>query len=328
MLALQNHRSIFMQKPTLKDYFLLHLIVLIWGFTAILGDKRLVSLSSLMVVFYRTLITSLAFGVWFWWAKKPIQLPIRDFWKILGTGGIIALHWLLFFGASRVSNVSICLVGLATTTFWTSLLEPLFYKRKFRTVQIFLGIVTFAGIFQVFSAEFHYAEGFVLGMLSALVGAVFSVFNSKFIRRYDQFTITFYEMIGAFLTITLFSLIWGAVGLENLKLYPTDWEWLWIGILALVCTVFAYPMGVKLMKKFSVFAVNLTVNLEPVYGILLAFVIFGEKEKMSANFYLGASIILLAVFSYPLMMYISAQRKKRNQLITSRPVAERQIKHF
>ncbi|MDW8295360.1 MAG: DMT family transporter [Raineya sp.] len=313
-----------MQKPTFKDYLLLHLIVLIWGFTAILGDKRLVSLSSLMVVFYRTLITSVALGVWFWWAKKSLQIPRNDFWKILGTGGIIAVHWLLFFGAARVSNVSVCLVGLATTTFWTSLLEPLFHKRKFRSFQIFLGVVTFAGIFQVFRAEFHYAEGFVLGMLSALAGALFSVFNSKFIRHYDQFTITFYEMIGAFLTITLFSLIWGITGLETLKLYPTDWEWLWISILALVCTVFAYPMGVRLMKKFSVFAVNLTVNLEPVYGILLAFLIFGEKEKMSANFYVGASIILLAVFSYPILMYLSVQRKKRNQLLASTPVVEKQ----
>jgi drug/metabolite transporter (DMT)-like permease len=305
-----------MQKPTLKDYFLLHFIVLIWGFTAILGDKRLVSLNPLVLVFYRTLITAIALGVWFWAIKKSFRVPTHDLLKILGTGGIIAVHWLLFFGASRVANISVCLVGLATSTLWTSLLEPMFYKRKFRGFQIILGLITFAGIFQVFSSEFHYADGFILGMLSALAGALFSVLNSKFVRKYDQFTITFYEMVGAFLSVAIFLGFYQVVAPEPFKMQPQGFEWLWIGILSLVCTVYAYPMGVKLMKKFSVFAVNLTVNLEPVYGILLAFLIFGEKEKMSANFYVGAGIILLAVFSYPILMSFSAARKKKNMGIS------------
>ena len=300
-----------MLKPTFRDYVLLHFIVLIWGFTAILGDKRLVSLNRLVLVFYRTLITSVALGLWFWWMKKSLKMPRTDVLKILGTGGIIAIHWLLFFGASRVSNISVCLVGLATTTLWTSLLEPLFYKRKFRAFQILLGLITFGGIFQVFRAEFHYANGFLLGMLSALAGAIFSIFNSKFVKKYDQFTITFYEMIGAFLSVTVFLSFYQVVAQEPFVMQPMAWEWLWIMILSLVCTVYAYPMGVRLMKRFSVFTVNLTVNLEPVYGIVLAFLIFGEKEKMSPNFYFGAAIILLAVFSYPVLMYLSSQRKKK-----------------
>jgi len=303
-----------MQKPTLKDYFLLHFIVLIWGFTAILGDKRLISLNPLVLVFYRTLITSVALGAWFLWVKKSFHIPTKDLFKILGTGGIIAVHWLLFFGASRVSNISVCLVGLATTTLWTSLLEPMFYRRKFRTFQIALGLVTFAGIFQVFSSEFHYANGFLLGMLSALAGALFSVLNSKFVKKYDQFTITLYEMIGAFISVAVFLGFYQLAAPEPFEVVPMGMEWLWISILSLICTVYAYPMGVKLMKKFSVFAVNLTVNLEPVYGILLAFLIFGEKEQMSPNFYIGAGIILLAVFSYPILISLSAARKKRNNL--------------
>lgn len=314
-----------MLKPTFRDYVLLHFIVLIWGFTAILGDKRLVSLNPVVLVFYRTLITALALGAWFWWEKKSFQLPKTDMLKILGTGGIIAVHWLLFFGASRVSNISVCLVGLATTTLWTSLLEPLFYKRKFRAFQIILGLVTFGGIFQVFRAEFHYADGFLLGMLSALAGAVFSIFNSKFVKKYDQFTITFYEMIGAFLSVSMFLLFSQIFAKEPFAVVPIGLEWLWIMILALVCTVYAYPMGVRLMKRFSVFTVNLTVNLEPVYGIILAFLIFGEKEKMSFNFYLGALVILLAVFSYPVLMYLSSQRKKKKLAVRiAEPVVEKQ----
>jgi drug/metabolite transporter (DMT)-like permease len=317
-----------MLKPTFRDYVLLHFIVLIWGFTAILGDKRLVSLNPVVLVFYRTLITSIALGIWFWWAKKSFRVPTKDLLKILGTGGIIAVHWLLFFGASRVSNISVCLVGLATTTLWTSLLEPLFYGRKFRTFQILLGLITFGGIFQVFRAEFHYADGFLLGMLSALAGAIFSIFNSKFVKKYDQFTITFYEMIGAFLSVALFLAVYQVAAQEPFMMQPMGLEWLWIMILALVCTVYAYPMGVRLMKRFSVFTVNLTVNLEPVYGIVLAFLIFGEKEKMSVNFYLGAAIILLAVFSYPVLMYFSAQRKRKKvalmQGLIPEPVTEKQ----
>ncbi|GAB4123149.1 MAG: DMT family transporter [Raineya sp.] len=311
-----------MLKPTFRDYVLLHFIVLIWGFTAILGDKRLVLLNPLVLVFYRTLITSITLAIWFWWFKKSFKIPSKDLFKILGTGGIIAVHWLLFFGASRVANISVCLVGLATTTLWTSLLEPIFYARKFRTFQILLGLITFGGIFQVFRAEFHYASGFLLGMLSALAGAIFSIFNSKFIKKYDQFTITFYEMIGAFLSVTLFLLIYQVAAQEPFVMQPIGLEWLWIMILSLVCTVYAYPMGVRLMKRFSVFTVNLTVNLEPVYGIVLAFLIFGEKEKMSANFYLGAAIILLAVFSYPVLMYFSAQRKRKRTALMQNFIPE------
>ncbi|MDX1905092.1 MAG: DMT family transporter [Thermonemataceae bacterium] len=265
----------------------------------------------LVLVFYRTLITALAFGLWFYIIKKPLRIPRMDLLKILGTGGIIAIHWLLFFGASRVATISVCLVGLATTTLWTSLLEPLFYRRKFRSIQVILGLVTFAGIFEVFRAEFNYAEGFILGILSALAGALFSVLNSQFVRKHDQFTITFYEMIGAFVSVAVFLLFYGFSSEETLQILPQGLEWLWIAILALVCTVYAYPVGVKLMKKFSVFAVNLTVNLEPVYGIMLAFVIFGESEKMSANFYIGAIIILLAVFFYPIFLHFSFLRKKK-----------------
>lgn len=311
-----------MMKPTLKDYILLHFIVLIWGFTAILGDKRLVSLNPLVLVFYRTLLTSIALGIWFRLMKKSLKMPRTDMLKILGTGGIIAVHWLLFFGASRVANISVCLVGLATTTLWTSLLEPLFYNRKFRVFQVFLGLITFGGIFQVFRAEFHYADGFLLGMLSALAGAIFSIFNSKFVKKYDQFTITFYEMIGAFLSVTIFLLFYQVVAREPFVMQPVGLEWLWILILSLVCTVYAYPMGVRLMKRFSVFTVNLTVNLEPVYGIILAFLIFGEKEKMSANFYLGAAIILLAVFSYPVLMYYSTQRKRKKNALMQNFIPE------
>lgn len=311
-----------MLKPTFRDYVLLHFIVLIWGFTAILGDKRLVSLNPLVLVFYRTLITSIALGLWFWWLKKPLKIAHNDTLKILGTGGIIAVHWLLFFGASRVSNISICLVGLATTTLWTSLLEPLFYKRKFRAFQIVLGLITFGGIFQVFRSEFHYANGFLLGMLSALAGAIFSIFNSKFVKKYDQFTITFYEMVGAFLSVSLFLVFSQLTAEQPFAMQPIGLEWLWIMTLSLVCTVYAYPMGVRLMKRFSVFTVNLTVNLEPVYGIVLAFLIFGEKEKMSANFYLGAAVILLAVFSYPVLMYLTSQRKRKKVAVLENLVAE------
>jgi len=291
-----------MQLPTLKDYLQLHFVVLIWGFTAILGE--LISIPSVELVFWRTLIA--AAGVFMLIKLCQRHIPYtepQELLKMLLTGGLIAAHWILFFAAARISTVSICLVGMATCSLWTSLLEPIFHKRKVRPLEIFIGLVIIAGLYQVFASEFSYALGLVLAILSAMLGALFSIMNSKLVRKHAPLHITLYEMVGAFGSTVLFLpfyYFYLAEG-QSLRLAASPSDWLYIGILALVCTVYAYAKGVQLMRKFTPFAVNLTVNLEPVYGIVLAYFIFGEKEKMSADFYLGASIILLAVLSYPVL---------------------------
>jgi drug/metabolite transporter (DMT)-like permease len=192
---------------------------------------------------------------------------------------------------------------MATTSLWTSLIEPLVSKKPIRPLEVGLGILAFAGLYVVFKFEFDHALGLALALASALLAAVFTVANSKLVQRISAYTITFYEMIGA----TVFSFVFlgisewqGWTGGE--PFIPAGKDWIWILFLALVCTVYASTMATQLMKQFSAYLINLTINLEPVYGIALAFFFFGEKERMTQEFYLGTLLILLAVLLYPLLM--------------------------
>ena len=266
--------------PIVKDYLMLHFVVLIWGFTAILG--MLISIPTIEMVFYRTFLAFVALGLIFWWRKTKVRLPQKELLKILATGGIISLHWLLFFGAARVSNISVCLAGLATASFWTAFIEPMVNKTKVKWYEVLLGLVIIVGLVIIFSFELDYWLGLVMSVGSALLGACFMVINSRLTKRGNPYIITFYEMLGAclFSVLTLLGYKLFYTGKE-LQLVPTAMDWVWLFLLAGFCTVYAFSVSVELMKRLTAFAVNLTVNLEPVYGIILAVLIFGEKEKMT-----------------------------------------------
>lgn len=299
--------------PIVKDYLMLHFVVLIWGFTAILG--LLISIPTIEMVFYRTLLAAVGLGLIFWWRKTKLRLPNKDLWIVLGTGAIISIHWLLFFGAARVSNISVCLAGLATTSFWTALIEPMANKTKIKWYEVLLGLLIIVGLVIIFSFEFDYWLGLVMSVCSALLGASFMVINSRLTKRGHPYVITFYEMAGACLFTGLVML--GYLFLYSdaeLQLVPNAMDWAWLFLLAGFCTVYAFSVSVELMKRLTAFAVNLTVNLEPVYGILLAVLIFGEKEKMTGGFYLGGLIILLSVCMYPLLNYVYKRRKAKQLL--------------
>ena len=287
-----------MNRPTTTDYLHLHFLVLIWGFTAILGV--LISVSALTLVVYRTLLAAIGLGVLLYVQKKMVPVSSSDRLKLLATGLVIALHWALFFEAARTANVSVCLAGMATGSLWTSLLEPLFFRRRLRAVEVILGVVVMAGLYLIFRFEIDRAAGLVMAVFSAMLASIFTIINSQFTRRYPPMVITFYEMSGAFGSSLLFQGLYLAFGSEKpTTLWPQPTDWLWISILAFVCTVYAYSASVWLMRKFSAFAVNLTVNLEPVYGIMLAWLFFGDRERMTTGFYAGTLIILLAVLVYP-----------------------------
>ena len=300
--------------PQLKDYLQLHFIVLIWGFTAILG--LLINLPAVEMVFYRTLIASVLLLWLMYGRKKSLKLPWKDMLKILGTGVLIAAHWILFFASAKVSNASVCLAGMTTGSLWVSFIEPLFHRRKLRFYEILLALVIIFGLYVIFRFEFDHILGLSLALLSAFWVAMFSVINSLLVRKHNHYVITFYEMTGACLSIALFFPLYVLYLSDNhtLQLSMGWMDWLYMLILAGICTVYAYSMGVKLMEKFSAYAMNLTVNLEPVYGIILAFIIFGEKEKMTAGFYLGTLIILGAVIMYPFLKKYSEKISKKRKL--------------
>ena len=298
-----------------KHYALLHLIVLIWGFTAVLG--LLISIPSVEIVFFRTLIASVALVVLLWFRKVDFGVQGQVV-SLLGTGALIAIHWILFFGAARVSTASVTLAGMATCSLWTSLVEPFMTRRKVQAYEVLLGLLVIIGLYVIFRFEFDHALGLSMAILSALIAAVFTVLNANFGKRHDAYLVTFYEMVGATVSISLFFPIYQRWISTNGQLYlnPSAMDWLWLLVLALVCTVYAYSMSVELMKYVTAFAMNLTNNMEPVYGILLAVLIFGESEQMTPQFYLGTSIILMSVFAYP---FIRRYRKvKRYQRIANR----------
>ena len=297
-----------MNRPTTADYLHLHFLVLIWGFTAILGV--LISVSALTLVVYRTLLSAIGLGILLYAQKKMAPVALSDRLKLLATGLVIALHWALFFEAARTANVSVCLAGMATGSLWTSLLEPLFFRRRLRAVEVILGVVIMAGLYLIFRFEIDRAIGLLMAVFSAMLASIFTIINSQFTRRYPPMIITFYEMSGAFGSSLLFLGLYLAFGLEKPSaLWPQPTDWLWISILAFVCTVYAYSASVWLMRKFSAFAVNLTVNLEPVYGIMLARLFFGDRERMTTGFYVGTLIILVAVLVYPALNRKMSERK-------------------
>lgn len=300
-----------MSEASTKDFVKLHLIVGIWGFTAILGE--LIALPAVEIVFFRTALAAVLMGIFMVYRKKAFALGRKDTLKIILTGFIIATHWILFFAAADVANVSISLIGLATATLWASLLEPLMSRRKLQWFEVILGLVVIGGLYIIFQVEFDYALGLGMSVLSGLCAAIFSILNSQFAKKHSPYPITFWEMTSATLGVLAFFPFYARYISESgtIQWTMSGMDWLWMFILAGVCTVYAFSVSVELMKRISAFAVNLTINLEPVYGILLALLIFGDEEAMGPGFYLGAGIIILSVLSYPLFRRWQRRRATR-----------------
>lgn len=292
-------------KPSFTDYLQLHFIVLIWGFTAILG-KLLAPLDASAVVLFRTLLAVVGMGVVLLGRRQSLLVSPSDRWRLLATGGLIGLHWVMFFMAARLANVSVCLAGMATSSLWASVLEPLILRRRVRTIEVILGAVVMAGLYLIFRFEFDKVVGLLVAVVSAMLSSLFTIINSRFTQRYNALVISFYEMIGASVGALILWLIVRASAppdvTDAVQYVPESLlQWGWLFVLSLVCTVYAYTVGVSLLRKFSPYMAVLTVNLEPVYGILLAVLIFGDTERMTLGFYGGTLVILAAVLAYPFL---------------------------
>ncbi len=277
-----------MNKPAI---FRLHFIVFLWGFTAILG--KLISVPAQPLVFYRMLFAAVFLYIFIRFVqRKSLKVNRKTGLQLVAIGGVMALHWLCFFHSIKVSNVSIALSCLSLSTLFAAFLEPLVFNRKIDVAEVLIGIVIVICIAVIFNIEFHYKEGIFYGILTALFGTVFSVFNGKLYGKTSSGNIIFYEIFGGWLLISVFFLLSGQIsefGSVNIR------DLLLLILLAGIFT--AYPMleSVSLMKWVSPFTLILTVNLEPVYGIILAFFIFGESEQMSPVFYIASFIMILAI---------------------------------
>jgi drug/metabolite transporter (DMT)-like permease len=255
------------------------------------------------MVIYRTLIASIGMGVLILIVRKSFRLPARQLLTVLLTGFIVAAHWITFFSSARVSNASVSLVGFATASLWSAFIEPLVNKRKIKGYEVLLGLIVIVGLYVIFSFDFKYPLGLFLGVMSGLLCAVFYSINQRLGQRIGTFQITFFEMVGALIGASIYLLFHKTIidPSYSINFQATLQDWICILVLALVCTVYAFSVSVNLMKRLSVFFMQLTLNLEPVYGIILAVLIFGKTEAMNVQFYLGTIIILSAVVVYPVL---------------------------
>ena len=277
----------------LQSQLWLHLVVVIFGFTAILG--KLISISSVPLVWYRLLIAVAGLAVYAAVAGVSLRISRADLIKIGATGLLTALHWVLFFESIKRSNVSIALICLSTGALFTALIEPLAFKRPFRAYELVFGALTIVGLYFIFSFERRYAAGIVFGLLSSLISAVFVVINGRLVRRHDSTLISFYELLAGLVGISLFLPFFSEARAELWQVSASDI--LCLLVLGWLCTAFAFAMNVAVMKTLSPFTVMLTVNLEPVYGIALALAIFGESERMTPQFYVGEAFILSTILA-------------------------------
>ena len=278
-----------------KNLLLLHFIVFIWGWSPILG--KLINIEGIIafqLVWFRMGITIATIAIYLLIVKQSIKVSRKDLLLLLGIGAIIAFHWFCFYNAINVSNVSVTLVAFATGTLFTSLIEPIFYKRKIIRYEIIFGMVIIAAIAMIFHVETRYSLGIIFGMLAAFTSSLFTVFNGLLVRRISSSVICFYELSGGLLALTIYLLMTGGFSKPFFTLTPMGWTW--ISILAVVGTAFPFISSVNLMKKISPFTITLTVNLETIYGIIFAYFIWKKDEAMTPGFYLGTFIILCTIF--------------------------------
>jgi drug/metabolite transporter (DMT)-like permease len=283
-----------------KAFIQLHIAVLLAGFTGILG--KLITLNEGLLVWYRLLITVITLWILFFLARKIQRISTRQMLRIFAVGFTAALHWVSFYGSIKYSNVSVALVCFSSIGFFTAILEPLILKKKFSWQEIMLGLMVMAGIYIIFHFDPEYKTGIIVGIISALLGCLFPIFNRSFLQKHTAETVTLYELTGGLLSLTLLMPFY--LWLFPADHYvPTTTDLLWLLALSWFCTVLAFQLAMNALRKISAFTVNLSYNLEPLYGILLAFVVYKENQYLDWSFYIGLSIILLSVILQSIRVY-------------------------
>ncbi|EDP95188.1 DMT family transporter [Kordia algicida OT-1] len=292
----------------LKNYLHLHILVFIAGFTAILG--KLISIKAIPLVWFRMLLAGILMFAFIKISKIKLKISLQTFFKFAVAGIVVALHWITFFGAIDVSNVSITLVMFSTGAFFASFIEPIVYKRKIIWYEIIFGIIVIIGVSIIIKTEFKYIYGIILGVSSAFLSSLFAVLNGKFVEKHDASTISFYEFICGVLFISVY-LAFAADGFlkEDFFLLSLN-DWIYIFILASVCTAYAFIASTHIMRYISPYTVVLTYNLEIIYGIILALLLFPIDEKMSTGFYSGSLLVIATVLANGIL---KNSRKRKSQ---------------
>ncbi|MDA9261915.1 DMT family transporter [Flavobacteriales bacterium] len=293
-----------------QAFILLHICVFLWGFTAILG--KLISYDSVSLVWWRLIIVNLSLLVFLVVARKKLILNKSIFLSLAGVGAIVGVHWLCFFGGIKVANISITMISFSTGTLFTALIEPLVYRRRVNQNEVIIGALIVLIIAFIGETEFENSKnpiaGIALGSMAAFTAALFSTFNGKLIQKSNAFTISLMELIFAFALVAIGLFFFFDVP-DNI-LSPSSIDITYLLILGIVCTAFPFIASVEVMKKLTPFSVNLAVNLEIVYAIILGYFIFGEKEQMTPTFYICSALILLLIVFNEIL-----KRRRKKKLV-------------
>ena len=287
-----------------KNLVILHFTVFIWGFTGILG--KLISVSAVHLVWYRVLIASISLFFYFRFNRTQFKVSKAAFFRLVFTGALVGAHWILFFLSIKLSTVSVALVCFSSLTLFTAILEPLINKKRISGLEIISGLLIIIGIFVIFKFETQYTKGIIAGLICAVCASLFSIINARQVRHYQAPVIAFYELSGAFVWISLYLLFTAGFD-SSMALTRSDFGYLFL--LGTVCTSLAYVAGVSVMRELSPFRVALITNLEPVYGIIMSFLFFGDMNKMTTGFWIGAVIILSTIFLFPVAQKQLTRRK-------------------
>lgn len=275
-----------------KAFIQLHTAVFLAGFTAILG--KLIGLNEGLLVWYRLLITVVVLALLLYFKKQLQLIPVKDVLKILGVGLIVAIHWVSFYGSVKYGNVSIAVVCISASGFFTAFFEPLIFKQRIVLAEILLSLIAIAGIYIIFDFHPQYKTGIIFGVISAIGSSLFPIFNKKLLLRFTPSTLTLYELGGGFVALSILIPLY-LLQFPAAYYLPTATDWLWLLVLACVCTVLCFDLQLNALKKISPFTANIAYNMEPVYGIILAFIFFHENKLLESYFYLGVGLIILSV---------------------------------
>lgn len=278
-----------------RYHILMHVIIFVWGFTGILG--KLIHLSPEVIVWYRVIIASV--GLLFLLPIFKVSFKLehsRDIWKLILVGIITCIHWVTFYKAIALSTASLGILCLSTTTLHVTWLEPLIMKRKFSWLEFLFGLIVIYGIYFV-SSDFKADEYIALayGLTAAFLAALFSVSNAKLAKTIPSPQITFYEMLTGIVFLT--GVLYYDNQLTPQSIQMTQSDFWWLLFLGLICTSLAFVLMIDVVKKLGAFTVSLSINLEPVYTIVLAIFLLKEHELLGVNFYIGSLLIILVVIT-------------------------------
>ncbi len=293
-----------------KAFLQLHLAVFLAGFTGVLG--RLITINESLLVWYRMFFSALILLAISLFTKKIKWLHWKEMLPLIGIGGIIALHWVTFYGSIKYANVSIALVCFSSVGFFSSFLDPLISNRKLIITEVLLGLLVMLGVYLIFHFDHKFRTGILFGILSSFLATIFPILNKKFVGKHGADTITFYEIGGGWMVLNLVVPIY-LLYTPVVSYFPDAKDLFWLLFLSLFCTVLAFNLSVRALSNISPFTVNLSFNLEPVYGILLAFLLYNEHEMLGPSFYAGISIIILTVVLQTLKVWRDSRGQQNNK---------------